>query len=313
MTTKKLFCFGYGYTCDYLGYELMHAKKSQGIPTSWTLAGTTRDVDKKRELAARGVKSYLFDFNSPIPDPLYMLRDVTHILISTPPSDDGDTSFLTHAQDLLELPRLEWVGYLSTTGAYGDRDGGWVDETAEPRPTTKRGSRRHRAEEQWLSMYKHHGMPVHIFRLAGIYGPGRSALDSVRAGIARRLDKPGHAFSRVHVEDIVQVLSASMHNPKPGEIYNVCDDYPAPSHEVIDYACKLLGIESPPLQPFEDVYLVPMTMSFYAENKRIHNDKIKEDLGITLKYSDYKQGLQGCLDAETQYAQQQELSKKSAV
>jgi len=302
VTTKKLFCFGYGYTCDYLGYELKNTKKSKSFPMSWTLAGTTRDAEKKQELAARGVKPYLFDFNKPIPDPLYMLRDVTHILISTPPSDDGDTSFLMHAQDLLKLPNLEWVGYLSTTGAYGDHNGGWVDETTEPRPSTKRGSRRYRAEEQWLSMYEHHDMPVHIFRLAGIYGPGRSALDSVRAGIVRRLDKPSHAFSRVHVDDIVQVLIASMLNPAPGEIYNVCDDAPAPSHEVIDHACNLLGIKSPPLQSIDEVYLAPMTMSFYAETKRVRNDKIKKALGITLKYSDYKQGLQGCLDAETHYA-----------
>ncbi|MCK5383962.1 MAG: SDR family oxidoreductase [Alphaproteobacteria bacterium] len=303
MTKKRLFCFGHGYTCDYLGYELMHAGASRSFPVSWTLAGTTRDPEKKRELSARGIKTYIFDFNTPVPDPLYMLRDVTHILISTPPSDLGDTSYLMHAQDIINLPRLEWVGYLSTTGSYGDRNGGWVDETTEPRPTTKRGSRRFRAEEQWLSLYEQHGIPVHIFRLAGIYGLGRSALDSVRSGIARRIDKSGHAFSRVHVEDIVQVLIASMHKPKPGEIYNVCDDCPVPSHEVIDYACRLVGIDSPPLIPFEDADLVPMTRSFYAENKRVRNNKIKNELGITLKYPDYKSGLHGCLEAETQYIQ----------
>jgi hypothetical protein len=313
VTANKLFCFGYGYTCDYLGYELMNAKDSQGVSAPWTLAGTTRDDERKHDLAARGVKAYLFDFNTPIPDPLYMLRDVTHILISTPPSDAGDTSFLMHAQDLLKLPQLKWIGYLSTTSAYGDRNGGWVDETAEARPTTKRGTRRFRAEEQWLSLYEHYNMPVHIFRLAGIYGPGRSALDSVRAGIARRINKPGHAFSRVHVEDIVQVIIASLYNPNPGSIYNVCDDCPVPSHEVIDFACKLLGIQSPPLLSFDEVDLVPMTMSFYAENKRIINNKIKEELGVTLKYSDYKQGLQACLDAEVKYAQQQQEANKNAV
>ena len=312
MTNKRLFCFGYGYTCDYLGYELAQAGALRAIPVNWSLAGTTRDPEKKRELTARGIKAYIFDFNRPIPDPQYMLRDVTHILVSTPPSDLGDTSYLMHAQDLLDLPMLEWIGYLSTTGAYGNRDGGWVDETAEPRPTTKRGARRHRAEEQWLSMYQEHGLPVHIFRLAGIYGPGRSALDSVRAGIARRINKPGHAFSRIHVDDIVQVLIASMNNPKPGSIYNVCDDSPAPSHEVIDYACKLVGKVSPPLIPFDEADLAPMTRSFYAENKRIHNDKIKKELGVTLKYSNYKDGLQGCLDAEMQYSQMQEEAQKNA-
>ena len=256
------------------------------------------------------IKTFLFDFDTPLPDPIYMLRDVTHILISTPPTDNGDPTFIAHAHDMVKLPNLEWIGYLSTTGSYGDRDGGWVDETSYARPSTKRGSRRLKAEEQWLSLFHSHKLPVHIFRLAGIYGPGRSALDSVRSGVARRIDKPGHAFSRTHVEDIVQVLKASMDNPKAGEIYNVCDDAPAPSHEVIDYACQLLGIESPPLMPFDSVYLAPITQSFYADNKRIKNDKIKNDLGVVLKYPDYKTGLQGCLDAEG-YAEEQVESSNS--
>tara|TARA_R110001592_G_scaffold29350_12_gene106690 strand:- start:5975 stop:6877 length:903 start_codon:yes stop_codon:yes gene_type:complete len=288
---KQLFCFGHGYTCDYLG----HALAEEG---GWTVSGTTRDPDKRTALQARDIKTYLFDFDTPLPDPIYMLRNVTHIVISTPPTDNGDPTFIAHAHDIVGLPNLEWIGYLSTTGSYGDRDGGWVDEGSYPRPSTKRGSRRLKAEEQWMSLFYSHNVPVHIFRLAGIYGPGRSALDSVRSGVARRIDKPGHAFSRTHVEDIVQVLKTSMENPKAGEIYNVCDDMPAPSHEVIDYACQLLGIESPPLMPFDMVDLAPITQSFYADNKRIRNDKIKEDLGIVLKYPDYKQGLQGCLDAE---------------
>ncbi|MFP4097659.1 MAG: SDR family oxidoreductase [Alphaproteobacteria bacterium] len=305
---KKLFCFGYGYTCDYLSYGLAHKREGMGHSrVLWDVAGTTRDDEKKRSLKACGIEAYSFDFNTPIPDPLYMLRDVTHVLISTPPSDDGDTSYLMHARDLVDLPHLEWVGYLSTTGAYGDRGGAWVDESVAPRPTTKRGSRRCRAEEQWLSMHKAYGLPVHIFRLAGIYGPGRSALDSVRAGIARRIEKPGHAFSRVHVEDIVQVLVASMYDPKPGEIYNVCDDRPAPSHEVIDYACKLLGRASPPLLRYDEVDLSPMAMSFYAENKRIHNYKIKKDLGVVLKYPSFVEGLEACLDIERRFLQEQNV------
>ncbi len=304
MINKHLFCFGYGYTCDYLGHTLSRTQ------TPWNLSGTTRDQDKRKELSDRNIKTFLFDFDTPLPDPIYMLRDVTHILISTPPTDNGDPTFIAHAHDMVKLPNLEWIGYLSTTGSYGDRDGGWVDETSYARPSTKRGSRRLKAEEQWLSLFHSHKLPVHIFRLAGIYGPGRSALDSVRSGVARRIDKPGHAFSRTHVEDIVQVLKASMDNPKAGEIYNVCDDVPAPSHEVIDYACQLLGIESPPLMPFDSVYLAPITQSFYADNKRIKNDKIKNDLGVTLKYPDYKAGLQGCLDAEG-YAEEQAESSNS--
>tara|TARA_B100001989_G_C24529681_1_gene460868 strand:+ start:106 stop:960 length:855 start_codon:yes stop_codon:yes gene_type:complete len=266
----------------------------------WKISGTTRDHDKKRELREQGIKSYIFDFDVPLPDPLFILGDVTHLLISIPPDSEGDPCFNQYLQDIIELPKLEWVGYLSTTGAYGDRNGGPVDETSEARPSTKRGSRRWKAEQQWLSLFKQYNIPVHIFRLAGIYGPGRSALDSIRAGLARRIDKPGHAFNRIHVEDIAQVIKVSMENPKGGEIYNICDDYPAPSHEVIDYACQLIGIESPPLIPIEKADLAPITLSFYKDNKRVKNDKIKNELGVSLKYPTYKDGLRACLEAENQ-------------
>lgn len=290
-TTKKLFCFGYGYTSDYLGHELMQ----QG---GWTLAGTTRDRDKQAALRARGVQAHIFDYEHPLADPLYILEGTTHLLISTPPDDMGDPAFLIHADDILKIPTIEWVGYLSTTGVYGDRGGAWVDETAEVRPTTKRGSRRAKAEEQFLSLFKSDKLPVHIFRLAGIYGPGRSALDSVRAGVARRINKPGHAFGRIHVEDIVQVLLASFANPNPGSIYNVTDGNPAASHEVIAYACELLGRTPPPLVDFENADLAGITLSFYMDNRRVHNNKIKDELGIHLKYEDYRKGLEGCKDAE---------------
>lgn len=149
-----------------------------------------------------------------------------------------------------------------------------------------------------MSLFAAHGLPVHIFRLAGIYGPGRSALDSIRAGMARRINKPGHVFSRIHVEDIVGVLLASMAQPKPGTVYNVCDDEPAPSHEVIAYACEILGRPAPELIPFEQANLPPMAASFYNDNKRVRNNRIKEDLGVELKYETYREGLKGCLDAE---------------
>ncbi|MGH1456169.1 MAG: SDR family oxidoreductase [Alphaproteobacteria bacterium] len=288
---KHLFCFGFGYCCEYLAPVLMQRG-------GWRVSGTTRDAEKRKNLRARGIQAHLMDCELPLHDPLYTLRDVTHILISTPPTEAGDPAFNLHAHDIAQLPNLEWVGYLSTTGAYGDRDGGWVDETMPARPTTKRGSRRFKAEEQWLSLLKSAGVPTHIYRLAGIYGPGRSAIDSVRLGIARRIDKSGHAFSRIHVEDIIQVLHASIFNPKAGEIYNICDDLPAPSHEVIDYACQLLGVESPPLLAYDTVDLAPITQSFYKDNKRIRNDKIKSDLGVCLIYPDYKQGLQACLDSD---------------
>lgn len=291
MGDKKLFCFGYGYTCDYLGHEL--AQRS-----GWTISGTTRDPEKRNALKERGIQAHLFDFDTPLVDPPFVLDGTTHLVISTPPGDSGDPVFMSHAEDILRIKTLEWVGYLSTTGVYGDRDGEWVDENSEIRPTSKRGSRRAKAEEQWLSLLFSWGLPVHLFRLAGIYGPGRSALDSIRAGVARRIDKPGHAFCRIHVEDIVQILCASMEKPNPGAAYNVCDDLAAPSHEVIKYACDLIGRPAPRLIPFAEADMSPMALSFYNDNKRVRNDRIKKELGVELKYKNYRDGLEACLAAE---------------
>lgn len=289
---NNLFCFGYGYSCDYLGHELQKLE-------NWNISGTTRTTEKKDTLKNRGIEAHIFDYEHPLADAAHILKDTTHLLISTPPGDEGDPAFISHAHDLTKLPNLKWVGYLSTTGVYGDRGGDWVDESSELRPSSKRGSRRVKAEEQWLSLYNAYNLPIHIFRLAGIYGPGRSALDTVRVGSARRIDKPGHIFSRIHVEDIAQILLASMHNPKAGSIYNVCDDNPAPSHEIVSYACDLLGKPKPPLISFENADISPMARSFYSDNKRVNNDRIKNDLNITLKYEDYKSGLKACMDAES--------------
>ena len=284
---NRLFCFGFGYTCDALAYFL----QNKG---GWSIGGTTRNPEKRQALRERGIHACLVNEHGYLSNADFILRDITHIIISTPPDDSGDPVFPNHADDIARLKNLKWIGYLSTTGVYGDRDGAWVDETTELRPSTKRGSRRLRAEEQWLSLFHKEKLPVHVFRLAGIYGVGRSALDSVRAGIARRIDKAGQAFSRVHVADIVQTLYASMQNPTSGEIYNVCDDEPAPSHEVIAYACHLLGVDLPPLVPFEEAHLAPITRSFYSENKRVRNDKIKSALNVSLHYPDFRAGLRAC-------------------
>ncbi len=290
---KHLFCYGFGYSCDYLSHALLDQPEQ-----SWKISGTTRDAEKQELLKERGINAHIFKPNCPLTDPVFLMRDVTHLLISTPPDDAGDPTFLSYADDILQIPNLEWVGYLSTTGVYGNRDGGEVDETSELRPSSKRGSRRVKAEEQWLSLFKSKQLPVHIFRLSGIYGPGRSALDSVRAGLARRIFKENHQFGRIHVEDIANVLIASINNPAPGEIYNVNDGHPAPSHDVIEYACELLKRPVPPLVNFEQANLPPMARSFYMDNRIMTNKKITEELGVTLKYPSYKEGLQGCLDAE---------------
>jgi nucleoside-diphosphate-sugar epimerase len=289
--SKKLFCFGYGYTCDYLAHALNGAD-------GWDIGGTTRDPDKRDFLRSKGVKAQLFDYEHPLGDPFSILEGTTHLLISTPPDDRGDPTFAMHAADLVQIPTLKWVGYLSTTGVYGDRAGGIVDEQSEIRPNSKRGSRRVRAEQEWQSLLMNYGLPVHIFRLAGIYGPGRSALDSIRAGVARRINKPGQVFNRIHVEDIVQVLMASMAKPNPGAAYNLSDDDPVPSWEVITYACEILGVTPPPIIPYNEADMAPIVRSFYNDNKRVANNRIKEELGVTLKYPDFRKGIDACLEAE---------------
>lgn len=304
--SKKLFCFGFGYTADYLAYALMQ------MPRKWHISGTTRDEHKLELLRSRGIDAHIFDDDTALIDPGFILKDVTHLLLSAPPNDEGDLAFLKHAADIEKMSKLEWVGYLSTTGVYGNREGRWVDETVEVAPTSKRGQKRLIAEQQWFSLMENAGLPVHIFRLSGIYGPGRSALDSMRAGIARRIHKNGHAFGRIHVEDIVNVIMKSIQSPQPGEIYNVTDDVPAQSHEVIEYAAKLLGMTAPPIVEFEDADLAPITRSFYMDNRRVSNAKIKRELEVELKYPDFKAGLRGCLDAENHTIETMRASESGA-
>lgn len=286
---KKLFCFGYGYVAEHLAKELRKQDPS------WQICGTTRDVEKLNMMREEGIKGFLFSDETPFNDPIFIMDGVTHILISTPPNAHGDIVFQTHARDILQIPTIQWIGLCSSTSVYGTRDGGWVDETSELRPISERGSKRVRAESAWLKMRRIAGIPINIFRISGIYGIGRSALDTVLAGNPRRIDKTGHVFNRIHVDDVVQVMIASMSQPSPGDIYNLADDVPAPSHELIAYACELLGKNPPPLIPYDEVDMAPMARSFYKDNKRVSNKKIKDQLGVTLKYPDYKSGLDAIL------------------
>ncbi len=291
MTERRLFCFGLGYSACALAACLKAA--------GWRIAGTTRDADKAAALCDQGIEAFVFDRGLPLADPAAALRGATHILSSVPPEAEGDPVIDHHAADLLACDGIQWVGYLSTTGVYGDRMGAWVDEDSVLEPTGARGHRRVAAERAWLELYAQNGLPVHLFRLAGIYGPGRNALASVRAGKARRIDKPGQVFSRIHVEDIAKVLEASLAHPNPGRAYNLCDDDPTPPAEVIAHACDLLGVAPPPLVPFEQAELSPMARSFYRDNKRVSNRRIKMELGVALAYPDYKMGLKALLAAET--------------
>lgn len=278
----RLFIFGLGFSARVIARA--------ALAKGWQVAGTTRSGQ------AQGLDDltvYPFDRDHPLPEDA--LKGATHVLSSVPPDDLGDPVLQAIGPHLQKLdPR--WVGYLSTTGVYGDRDGGWVDEKTELAPDLERSRRRVEAERAWMDS----GLAVHVFRLAGIYGPGRSAIDTVRQGKARRIVKPGQVFSRIHVDDIAQVVLASMRRPQPGRVYNVCDDDCAPPQDVIAHACALLGVEPPPELDWEQAQatLSPMALSFYADNKRVRNDRIKDELGIVLRYPSYRQGLAAIL-AET--------------
>jgi nucleoside-diphosphate-sugar epimerase len=280
---KRLFVFGLGYTARIVGRQL----RADG----WQVAGTCRTPEKLADLRAQGFDAYLFNGQQALDNPAEALAGTTHVLASVPPDDSGDPVLRAHAGDIASLPGLAWAGYLSTTGVYGDRDGGWVDETTPRSPSTARGRRRAEAEMAWSGLYEMGRVPVHLFRLPGIYGPGRSALDAVKAGRTRRIFKEGQVFSRIHVDDLASALIASMVQPRPDAIYNICDDEPAPPQDVIAYACELLGVAPDPLTPVEEADLSPMARSFYAESKRVANDRMKQELGVTLAYPTYREGL----------------------
>ncbi len=290
---RALFCFGFGYTAGRLARRLDATRDTTRDTTrggGWRVAGTARVAGLRDGIALAG-----FGRAAPLADLPARLAGTSHVLVSIPPDDAGDPVADLHGPALAALPGLRWLGYLSTTGVYGDTGGAWVDESAPLAPGTDRAARRAAAERAWLALWRDRGLPVHVFRLPGIYGPGRSAIDQLRAGTARRVDKPGHVFSRIHVDDIAAVLAASMAAPDPGAIYNVADDEPAPQAEVVAYAAELLGIEPPPLVPVDDPALSPMARSFYAECRRVSNAKIKEKLGVTLQYPSYREGLASIL------------------
>ena len=269
----------------------------------WQVAGTCRTEAQAVTLRADGFDAHVFNRDHPlVPDdhPMTpeMLEGSTHILVSIPPDAEGDPVIARHWVDVAWITGgLHWLGYLSTTGVYGTRDGGWVDENSNLRPTGERSRRRVAAEAAWDQLRQVEGLPVHIFRLAGIYGPGRSAFDALRAGTAKRIDAGAQVFSRIHVDDIATVLLASMVKPRPGAIYNVCDDEPAAQEAVIAHAARLLGLEPPPLVPLAEAALSPMARSFYADNKRVSNASIKRELGVALLYPSYREGLAAILAA----------------
>ncbi len=281
-SSRSLLSFGHGYSASALAALL--------VPQGWRVTGTTRSPEKAERIARTGATAVIW----PGGDISEHLAQADALLISAAPGPDGDPVLAQCKQEIAtRAAQFSWVGYLSTTGVYGDHAGGWVDETTPLTPSTKRGQARVAAEASWQDIP---GLALHIFRLAGIYGPGRGPFAKVRAGTARRIIKPGQVFSRIHVEDIAQVLDASLQRPRPGAIYNLCDDDPAPPQDVIGYAAELLGLPLPPAEDFKTADMTQMARSFYAESKKVRNDLIKKELGVKLKYPDYKTGLQSMLD-----------------
>lgn len=269
-----LLSFGHGYSSRAL----------ECLLDDWEVIGTNRSGESAVKWPGTDMAAYL--------------DRATHLLISVAPDEAGDPVLRELREEISKrAARFQWVGYLSTTGVYGDRDGGWVTEADELRPATERGQRRVLAEKEWSDVSD---LPLHIFRLAGIYGPGRGPFAKVLAGTARRIVKKGQVFSRIHVADIAQILLASVRQPNPGAVYNVCDDEPAPPQDVLTEAARLLGLPPPPEVDFDTADMSPMTRSFYAESKRVSNQRIKEELGVKLVYPNYRDGLRPLLDDASQ-------------
>jgi nucleoside-diphosphate-sugar epimerase len=279
---NHLLFLGFGFSAEALA-KILDRKL-------WRITGTSRSGDGIKHIQSLGYEAVNFDDLNTIDD------SVTHIVTSIPPGPSGDPVLQKLVPELKRRANhLQWVAYLSTTGVYGDHNGAWVDENTPLTPNTERGQRRVDAESQWLALHHDHQLPVHIFRLAGIYGPGRNALISLQDGTAKRVIRQGQVFSRIHVDDIAGILKASIAKPKPGRAYNVADDEPCPPQDVITYAATLLNVEPPPEIPFEKAELSPMARSFFMDSKRVHNTRVKQELGYAFCYPDFRVGLKSLL------------------
>lgn len=282
----RLFIFGTGFSSKAFVEEVRDQ-------FDW-IGGTTRSSDKMEAIRTLGVEPFLFDGNSQGDGIAEALKQATHILVSIAPNEAGDPVLNQYANEIAGA-KPRWIGYLSTVGVYGNHDGAWVDEETPLHPVSKRSVQRVAAEEAWLAFAEQKDLPVQIFRLSGIYGPGRNAFENFRKGTARRLVKPGQVFNRIHVADIAGALKAAMAKPST-RVFNVTDDEPAPPQDVVAFAAELLGVEAPPEIPFETADLTPMARSFYGENKRVSNQRLKDELGFTFRYPDYRVALKALLE-----------------
>lgn len=279
---NHIFCFGLGFSALHLAEKL--------LAKGWRVSGTCRSQEKCDSLRHKGITAQIFEDDLPLQNP-FALQGVTHILNSIPPNEDGDIVLAHHQMELESLTDLQWLGYFSTTGVYGDYQGSMVNENSELKPSHAKANLRVIAEQQYLSA----NLPTQIFRLAGIYGKGRNAIESLKKGTAKRINKPNSFFSRIHVEDIANIVQASFERPHVGEIYNCADNHPCAQEEVVKYAANLIGVEPPKLVDFADADLSQMAKNFYQNSRKVSNEKIKEELRVSLSFPDYKSGLKSCL------------------
>jgi nucleoside-diphosphate-sugar epimerase len=289
-----LICFG-------LGYSAQHFVENFGEKLD-RIVGTVRDTERAAELNAQPserLKALIFDGNSATPELRSAIAEVDAALVSVPPDENSDPVLRACGDVMAHAQRLRSVVYLSTIGVYGDRDGAWVDEATPPQPGAARSRERLAAEQAWLDFGARHNVAVAILRLAGIYGPGQNAIVQIARGSARRIVKPGQVFNRIHVGDIAQAIDAAFTRRAFG-IFNLTDDAPTPPADPIVFAAQLLGVEPPPEIPFDQAApsMSPMALSFWQECRRVKNDKLKRELGVSLRYPTYREGLRALFEAQ---------------
>ncbi len=288
---SRLFVFGLGYSAE--------AVARRALSAGWTVAGTTRDGEKAARLEAAGIAVTRLEDDGSTAAVTAALAGTTHLIASAAPKDEGDPVLQLYGPAIRDAAEgLAWIGYLSSLSVYGDRKGAWVEEGSQADPTSAVGRRRLAAEEAWSTFADDLGLPIAIFRLAGIYGPGRNMLHDLKSGKARHVVKPGQVFNRIHVEDIAGAVMAAMERPDRAGIFNLADREPAAQSQVVQEAARLLGVRPPPAQPVEEANLSPMAQRFWSENRRVSARRLASDLGYSLRYPTYREGLAGLLASE---------------
>ena len=284
---NKLLLYGFGYTASYLAEKYAN--------TNLHIIGTSRNKDK-----IITNNKFISIINDVEVDQFLEqnINQLTHVLLSAPPSDKGDPFFLSHANQISKLKNLKWIGYLSATNVYGDHNGDYVNEEIDTHPLTKKGKNRLKAERQWRDTSNQDSLPLHIFRIAGIYGPKRNMIERIKNNKIKNIFKEGQFFSRIHIYDLIKVIYTSMYNPNEITIYNVADDMPSNSSEVIEFICNLTSIKYPKKISYDSMDEEFRNESFYSENKRIDNTLIKKKLGIILDFPTFREGYENILDKE---------------